>query len=351
MDFSLTYSEEQEQFAGEVRQWLDENVPEGLVNRRDILKMSREQWQKRRELARKLGAKGWLYPGYPREYGGGGLSGDRISVLQRELLERGFDLPPHYDSGRLAAPAIMACGTEEQKMRYLLPMLRGEALTWQLMTEPEAGTDEANQQTNALRAEREGEYFIINGHKIFVGGLHPPPDQFYTLTRSSLEAPRHQNLSSFIIPANLPGITIQPLDLFPLSTFAAASGPSGANVEAVKNSVFFDDVRVHESCLIGEEGDGWKVTQATFAVEHGGGGARAFRNYTAEKFFTQCHRNPKIIKRLKENPHLVDNLVDAWIYTETERLLSIRNAGGKGGCLWGAAFCGISKGRCCRIRC
>ncbi len=230
MDFSLTYSEEQEQFAGEVRKWLDENVPEDLLNPRDILKMSREQWQKR---------------------------------------------------------------------RFLSPILRGEA-----------ATDEANQQTRALRHEGEGEYFIVNGQKVFVGGLYAPPRQFLLLTHSDLEAPRHQNSSSFIIPANLPGITIQPLDLFPLSTFAAASGPSGANVEAVKNSVFFDDVIVHESCLIGEEGDGWKVTQATFAVEHVGS-ARAFRNYIAEKFFARCCRNPKIIKRLKENPHLVDNLVNA----------------------------------------
>ncbi len=336
MDFSAVFTREQEEFAREVRAWLEENIPEAMVNIRDAQKMSYEQFQLRREFARKLGRKGWLYPTYPRQYGGGGLSGAMAAVIADELAKKDLSPLPVMDWTILAAPGILNCATEEQKMRYLPPMLRGEALTWQLMTEPEAGTDEANQQTNALRAEREGEYFIVNGHKIFVGGLHPPPDQFYTLTRSDLKAPRHQNLSSFIIPANLPGITIQPLDLFPLSTFAAASGPSGANVEAVKNSVFFDDVRVHESCLIGEEGDGWKVTQATFAVEHGGGGgARAFRNYTAEKFFAQCRRNPKIIKRLKESPHLVDNLVNAWIYTETERLLSIRNAGGKGGAYGG----------------
>ena len=223
-------------------------------------------------------------------------------------------------------------------MRFLPPMLRGEAMTWQLMTEPEAGTDEANQQTNALRHERDGEYFIVNGQKIFVGGIHPPPEQFYLLTRSDLEAPRHQNLSSFICSANLPGITIQPLDLFPLSTFGAASGPTGANTEAIKNSVFFDNVRIHESCLIGQEGDGWKVTQATFEVEHGGGSrgaAGAPRNYIAEKFFAQCKNNPYVVKRLKENPQLVDRVVDIYILTEIERLLGIRNAGEKGGAYGG----------------
>jgi len=339
VNFSVEYTREEEAFAREVRAWLEENVPREMLQIRDAQKMSYEQFQIRRDFSRKLGQKGWLYPTYPREYGGGGLSGAMAAVIGDEMTKKGLSALPVMDWTILAAPAILVCGTEEQKKRYLPPMLTGNALTWQLMTEPEAGTDEANQQTNALRHERDGEYFIINGHKIFVGGLHPPPDQFYTLTRSDLKAPRHQNLSSFIIPANVPGITIQPLDLFPLSTFAAASGSSGAGVEAVKNSVFFDDVRVHESCLIGGEGDGWKVTQATFAVEHGGGGgARPFRSYLAGKFFDQCRNNPKINQRLKENPHLVNNLINAWVFIQTERLLSIRNAGGKGGAYGGPHF-------------
>ncbi len=224
MDFSLEYNAEQEEFAREVRAWLDENVPRDLVSARDPLKMTYEQWQKRRELARKLGEKGWLYPAFPREYGGGSLDINHSSVLQRELTERSIGLPPHYDSGVLAAPAILAVGTDEQKKRFLPPILRGEATTWQLFTEPEAGTDEANQQTNALRVSKEGENFIVNGQKIFVGGLYAPPHQLLLLTRSDLEAPRHQNLAMFLAPADLPGITIQPLDLFNPGTFGQVSG-------------------------------------------------------------------------------------------------------------------------------
>jgi len=334
MDFSTDYTREQEEFAREVGAWLDENLPDDIEHVRDAQKMSYEQFHKRRNFARKLGEKGWLYPGYPREYGGGGMDGARSVVITDELAKRNHSLPIIDDWTTLTAPAILACATEEQKKRYLPPMLAGNALTWQLMTEPEAGTDEANQQTNALRHVRDGEYFIINGQKIFVGGLHPPPEQFYLLTRSDKEAPRHENLSSFIIPATLPGISIQPLDLFPLTTFTGAWGPTGATQEAVKNSVFFDDVRVHESCLIGQEGDGWKVTQATFAVEHGGGG-RISRNYLSEKFFEQCRQNPNIVKRLREHPYLLDKAVDVYLYTEIVRLLSIRNAGGKGGAYGG----------------
>ena len=330
MDFSLEYTAEQEEFAKTVREWLKVNVPSGLVNVRDTVKMDQEQWQKRREFTRKLGQQGWLYPGYPREYGGGGLDEDQRFVLMQELAIPGLGLPPLYDTGVLAAPAVMAYGTEEQKKRFLPLIFKGEVLTWQLFTEPEAGTDEANQQTNALRSVREKDYFVVNGQKIFVGSFPSKPEQLYLLTRSDLKAPRHQNLSSFLIPADLPGITVQPLDLFPLSTFASVSGSTAANIAGVKHSVFFDDVRIHESHLIGREGEGWKVTNATLEVEHSGG-AGIVRDFVAEKFLDQCRNNSNVLSRLKENPQLPDSLVEIYIGAQIERLFSMRNMAGKGG--------------------
>lgn len=332
MDFALEYTEEQERFAKEVGDWLDENIPEGLFTKRDTQKMSHEEFLIGREFAKKVGAKGWLYPTYPTEYGGGGMDAPQSIVIHEELARRGQALPIIMDWAVLAAPAILACATEEQKMRFLPPIFRGEALTWQLFTEPEAGTDVANQQTKALRHERDGEYFIISGQKIFVGGMFPPPDQFYLLSCSDQKAARHQNLSSFIVPGNLPGVTIQPLDLFPSSTFSSVSGPSGAVSGGVKNTVFFDDVKIHESCLIGKEGDGWKLTGATFAVEHGGRlSGRIPRNLVAEKFLAQCRENPNISQRLKENPNLREHLVSIYIFSQLERLFILRNAAGKGG--------------------
>jgi alkylation response protein AidB-like acyl-CoA dehydrogenase len=274
-----------------------------------------------------MGQKGWLYPAYPEEYGGGGLDMERCFVLSQELAERELAIPPLYDTGILAAPAVMACGTEEQKQRFLPPIFRGEVLTWQLFTEPEAGTDEANQQTNALRADRDGEYFIINGQKIFVGSYPSAPDQFYLLTRSDPEAPRHHNLAVFVIPADLPGITVQALDLFTPGTFPEMCGPTAANAEAVKHSVFFDDVRVHESYLIGGERDGWKVVNATLEVEHSGGFTSVLgRNYLFDKFIDRCKHDPRIANRLQENPHLLESVVNIYADTQIERLLSLRNA-------------------------
>lgn len=330
MDFSLEYTAEQEEFAKTVREWLKVNAPTGLVSIRDTVKMDQEQWQKRREFTRKLGQQGWLYPGYPRVYGGGGLDADHRFVLTQELASLGLGLPPLYDTGVLAAPAVMAYGTEEQKKRFLPLIFKGEVLTWQLFTEPEAGTDEANQQTNALRSVREKDYFIVNGQKIFVGSFPSKPEQLYLLTRSDLKAPRHQNLSSFLIPADLAGITVQPLDLFPLSTFASVSGPTAANIAGVKHSVFFDDVRIHESHLIGRDGEGWKVTNATLEVEHAGG-AGIHRNYVTERFLDRCRQDSNMLSRLRENPQLLDSVVEIYVGTQLERLFSMRNAAGKGG--------------------
>lgn len=333
MDFSLEYTKEQEEFAKEVREWLEENVPKDLVNPWDSRKMSYEEWQKRRELARKLGEKGWLYPGYPREYGGGSLGADRSFVLYQELAEKKLGLPPYY-SNTLAIPAILAFGTEEQKKRFLPPIFKGEVITWQLFTEPEAGTDEANQQTNALRHVREKDYFIVNGSKIFVGCLYFPPEQLqlWLLTRSDPEAPRHQNLATFFIPGNLPGITIQPLDLFTSGAIGQVGSATAGGAPGDKNSVFFDDVRVHESYLIGEERAGWKSTTATLDVEHGGvdgggeGSGAIGRNLLVEKFLAQCKNNPNVVKRLRENPQLLGSMVDIYIGAQIQRLFSMRNA-------------------------
>jgi hypothetical protein len=192
--------------------------------------VSYEEFKTRRAFAQKLGQKGWLYPTYPKEYGGGGMDAYRSIVLNEELAKRNLSLPIVMDWTMLAAPAIIVCATEEQRKRYLPPLLRGEALTWQLMTEPETGTDVASQKTKALRHVRDKDHFIINGQKTFVGGLGRIP-----------------------------------------------------------------------------------------------------RNYIAQSFLDHCKNNPKIARRLKENPHLLDSVVNIYIFSQVERLLALRNGAGKGG--------------------
>ncbi len=330
MDFSMDYELKDEEFAKEVREWIKENIPKEYRPLRDAYSMTPEQWEVRREIARRLGKKRWLLPGYPYEYGGCDMDIGRMFVLKKELERARIGHPPHYDSAvSLGAPAILACGTEEQKNHFLPQILRGEVHTWQLFTEPEAGTDEANQQTNALRDEHDKEYFIINGQKIFVGCYQGKPDYFLLLTRSDLQAPRHENLAMFMCPTNLPGITITQLDLYCADYVQSIQSVVSDNAPGQKNQVFFDNVRVHESYLVGGDHDGWKVADATLLVEHGSSGPRDIRvppeNFMLPQFLEECKTNPNITIRVKENPLLLDSIVTYYIGNQISRLWQIRN--------------------------
>lgn len=124
MDFEVTYTPEQEAFRAEVRAWLADNIPEGLEVPIDAGFLSYEQYQKSRELGRRLGAKGWLYPTYPKEYGGGDLSVDFVMILEEELDRYDMSLPPYYDSGgRLGGASIFVWGSEEQKQAFFAQYL------------------------------------------------------------------------------------------------------------------------------------------------------------------------------------------------------------------------------------
>ena len=179
MDFAPSYTQEQEDFRELVRQWLKENVPPGIVHPADSADLTYEQYQLRRELGRRLGKQGWLWPTAPTEYGGGGLSLDHAVVLEEEIDTYGLTLPPYYDSGgRLGGATILVWGTAEQKRYFLPPIFRGEVRTWQLLSEPEAGSDLANVKTTALS---DGDDYIINGQKVFVGSSFGA-DYVWTIT-------------------------------------------------------------------------------------------------------------------------------------------------------------------------
>jgi alkylation response protein AidB-like acyl-CoA dehydrogenase len=314
MDFEPTYTEEQEHFRQEVRQWLNDNMPSGIKHPADSGDLTYEQYQKRRDLGRSLGAKGWLWPTAPVEYGGGGLSLDHSVVIEEETDSYGLTIPPYYDSGgRLGGASILVWGTEEQKQFFLPKIFRGEVRTWQLLSEPEAGSDLANVKSTA---ELDGGEYVINGQKIFVGsGLGC--DYMWTLTVTDTEAPRHQNLGWFMVPADLPGITIQPMDLL------ISGGESGAG-SGVKNTVYFDNVRVSAFNLVGGENEGWKVATTHLELEHGTGG-RISRNWLVDRLFDYCRTTQRRGEPLAKDPDVRDRLVDVYIEAEVSRLLNLRN--------------------------
>ncbi len=314
MDFEPTYTPEQEEFRREVSAWLKEHVPSGMEHPADSADLTWEQYQLRRELGRKLGDKGWLWPAAPAEYGGGGLDVDSTVVIEEEIDSFGLSLPPYYDSGgRLGGNSILVWGTEEQKQSFLPPIFTGRVRTWQLLSEPEAGSDLANVKTQAIR---DGDEYVLNGQKIFVGSDHGC-DYMWTITVTDPEAKRHENLGWFMVPTHLPGITIQPMDLL------ISGGESGAG-SGVKQTVYFDNVRVPTFNLIGGENQGWKVATTHLELEHGTGG-RIGRNWLVDRLFDHCLTTERRGEPMANDPDVRDRLIDVYVEAEIVRLLNLRN--------------------------
>ena len=314
MDFEPRYTPEQEEFRREVNAWLKEHVPGGIEHPADPADLTWDQYQLRRELGRKLGDKGWLWPTAPEEYGGGGLDVDSAVVIEEEIDSFGLTLPPYYDSGgRLGGNSILVWGSEEQKQTFLPPIFTGRVRTWQLLSEPEAGSDLANVKTQALR---DGDDYILNGQKIFVGSDHGC-DYMWTITVTDPEAKRHENLGWFMVPSHLPGITIQPMDLL------ISGGESGAG-SGVKQTVYFDNVRVPAFNLVGGENQGWKVATTHLELEHGTGG-RIGRNWLVDRLFDHCRNTERRGEPMTKDPDVRDRLIDIYVEAEIVRLLNMRN--------------------------
>ena len=164
MDFKLPYSKEQEDFRQEVREWLAANIQENMRCPVDRLELTDELYTYWRGMHQQLAAKGWLYPTYPKEYGGGGLSGNHETILLEEFelarVVRGFTNPYIF-------PTLLVWGTEEQKQKFLKPLLSAEQVAFQNFTEPNAGSDLASLQSKAVR---DGDDWIITGQKTFISG-------------------------------------------------------------------------------------------------------------------------------------------------------------------------------------
>lgn len=305
MDFSVTYSSEQEAFRAHVRAWIDEHVPDELRHATEHGE-SAERYGLRRDLGRALGREGWLYPRAPKRYGGGELPLDQAIVLVEEMGRLELELPPYYDSGgALGSMAILVWGSEEQKQALLPPIYRGEQRSWQLLTEPGAGSDLAAVSTQAVR---DGDHYVITGAKVYIGSDNGC-DAHWTIVRTGPADARHRNLSWFMIDAATPGITVQPMELI-----------GGVH----KQAVFFDGARVPADRLVGGEDNGWKVASTHLELEHGMRtdhliGTRLDRAWQAAA--RVATGDPSVL----DDEVAVDLLVDAYVRKEVVRLLGLRN--------------------------
>ena len=189
-----------------------------------------------KRVVRQMGADGWLGVGWPKEWGGRGLSAIEQFVWFDESMRAGAPVP--MLTINTVGPTIRQFGTDEQRDFFVPKILKGELHFCIGYTEPGAGTDLASLRTTAIR---DGDEYIVNGQKIFTS-LAGGADYIWLAARTDPDAKKHKGISMFVVPMNTPGLSIQPMNLLG---------------EHDINQTFFDDMRIPASCLVGKENEGW----------------------------------------------------------------------------------------------
>ncbi|HEX7855410.1 MAG TPA: acyl-CoA dehydrogenase family protein [Sphingobium sp.] len=244
----LQYTDEDRDFRQRARNWLLTNVPTEVrpSHGRESARFDRE-WQ------RKLYEHGWAGVAWPKDYGGLGLSGLQQVIWYEELARA---RAPHYINTTYialmhAGPTLIARGTEEQKAFHLPKILSGEALWCQGFSEPNAGSDLASLKT---RGVVEGEEITVNGAKMWTTDARYA-DYQELLIRTDPASERHRGLTWVIADMRTPGIDIKPIRTMLMDEHV--------------NTVFYDEVRIPLSNVVGEVNKGWSTALSTLSFERG----------------------------------------------------------------------------------
>jgi hypothetical protein len=253
MDFK--YSDEAEAFRTEFRTWLEANLPprrspdadDDMGN--EIVRADDHDWNFSLAWHRKMNSGGWVGVNWPKAYGGRGATLEQMVVYNEEMVRAHA---PGIVNGlgiMLVGPTLIHWGTEEQKQRFVPKILSAEEIWCQGYSEPGAGSDVASLNT---RAVEEGDYFIVNGQKVWTSGADRA-DWCILLVRTDPEAPKHKGISYLLVDMHSPGVTVRPL--------VQMTGEKGFN------EVFFEDVKVPRKNLVGEKNQGWQVAVTTLMFE------------------------------------------------------------------------------------
>jgi len=238
-------------FTDEVRTFLSENLAPELKRAGQLCAGIYADQPVALEWHRVLHKRGWSVPSWPIEHGGTGWSLEQHAIFQRELILASAPVVTP-NSTRMVGPVVIAFGTDEQKDRYLPRIRSGEDWWAQGYSEPGSGSDLASLQ---CRAVREGDHYVINGSKIWT--THAQwSNKIFCLVRTDNSGKQQQGITFLLFDIDLPGIEIKPL--------ISISG------DHEFNQVFFENVRVPVSALLGEENDGWTVAKYLLQYERSG---------------------------------------------------------------------------------
>jgi alkylation response protein AidB-like acyl-CoA dehydrogenase len=306
MEFRFT--QEQEAFRREVRAFLRDALPQGWRGVYPDAYFHDEYWGFIRDFTAKLVKKGWLTAAWPREYGGQALPHALQTVYNEELAYRRAPVRDLTTGVQMVGPTVMIHGSDEQKRRYIPPIASGEDVYCQGFSEPGSGSDLASLQT---RAVRDGDDYVVDGSKIWTSGAHRST-HCMLLARTDPEAPKHKGISMFLLPMDLPGITIRPI-----------LNPLGVHYF---NQVFFDNVRVPRSCLVGGENKGWYAAATTLDFERSGAGRFASIQRGIEELAGLMNEGPWRGAAPADRTVLRHALADVAIANQAGRMVAYRVA-------------------------
>jgi alkylation response protein AidB-like acyl-CoA dehydrogenase len=298
----LTYPPDAEQFRGEIRAWLEENLPEGWFD--DDFDMTSEERRKfHEEWTQKLFDGGWICASWPKEYGGKGLTTMQSVVLNEEFARAGAPLRADFFGDTLVGPTILQWGTEEQKQEFLPKILSGQISWCQGFSEPDAGSDLAGLKT---KAELDGDEWVINGQKIWTTQAQYA-DYVFLLARTDPAASKHAGISYLLVPMKQEGIEVRPI-----------VQPDGS---AEFNEVFFTNVRAPKENVVGGLNNGWKVAMTTLGFERGSSATTSHRRFEKELevIIDKAKENGKI-----DDPTVRQGLVKAWSKIQIMRINGYR---------------------------
>ncbi len=294
----LTFNERELAFRDELAAWFADNDPGDEPDGDD-----ETRWAWRRDFQRRLADGGWAAVHWPREFGGRGATLTESAIFFEELGRSGAPLPVNVLGLLLAGPTIMTWGTQEQKDRYLGPILSAEEIWCQGFSEPDAGSDLAGLKT---RAVKDGEGWVVSGQKVWTSAAQYSK-WCMLVARTDPEAPKHKGLTYFLMDMEQEEIAVRPL--------RQITG------EPEFNELFIDGARIPDDNVVGGVGNGWRVALTTLMNERAG-----------LAFFLQVRMRQLLDRLIDEaageglldDPVIADRLGDLHLRAEVLRLTAYR---------------------------
>jgi len=308
MDFRFT--EDEEAFRREVRQWLQQEIPEKWTELDPgIWEETEESWALAREFQRKLGQKGWLAPAYPKEYGGLELSHMKRLILAEELAYNRTPISIEEEiTVNWVGPSILLFGTEQQKKEYLSRIAKGDVVFCLGYSEPNAGSDLASLQTRAVET---GDEYVISGQKTWCSYGHLA-DYCWLAARTDPDASRHEGISIFIVDMKTAGISVRPLiNILNRHSF---------------NEVFFDDVHIPKENLVGQKNKGWYQLVIALDFERSSIGYAAGNQRMIEELTKYAKETTRNGEPLAKDPVIRNELAEIVVENEVARMMAYRIA-------------------------